>query len=73
MDIKEMKHKCHNIFDSYWKSQLKCNDKKHIRKTKKKAYYRLKQEIHTYSGHFHDMNDIETLNKAYNIVKSWEI
>ena len=73
MEIKDLKNKCHKIFDSYWKSRTKCNFKNHIRKVRRKAYLRLAEKLHTdcYKCHFHNMNDIDSLNKAYQIIIMW--
>lgn len=73
-DIKQMKNKCHQVFDSYWAKQLKGTDKKHIRNVRKRAYIRLTTEMRLpdkrYS-HFSKMNDLQTLNKAYAIIIQW--
>lgn len=73
MDIAELKHMCHEVFDAYWISQLKCYNKKHMRKVRKRAYHKLAQEMHksVRDSHFHYMNDIIDLQKAYNIILSW--
>jgi len=70
---KTMKHKCHLKFDAYWKQQLRCEKKRHVRKTRARAYHRLAQEMQVdpCGSHFHYMNDTKTLLKAYKIVLSW--
>ena len=73
-EIKEMKGKCHEVFDSYWQSNLKNNKSKHRRKVREQAYIRLTTEMrlaHKKDSHFRNMNDIETLQKAYDIVLTW--
>lgn len=76
MDIVEMKHMCHEIFDAYWRSKLRCMNKKHIAKVRRSAYHRLQQEMRkgkVRDCHFHYMNDINDLKKAYEIILSWSI
>ena len=72
--IKTMKNKCHLKFDTYWKYQLRCNENKHMRKVRKRAYHRLAQEMRLANprdAHFHYMNDTKTLLKAYKVILSW--
>lgn len=73
-EIKEIKSKCHEVFDAYWQSKLKNNNSKHRRKVREQAYIRLTTEMrlgHKKYSHFRNMNDIDTLQKAYNIVATW--
>lgn len=73
--VRRMKQKCHKVFDAYWRSKLKCNDIKHIRKVRRSAYHRLQQEMRKGSVrecHFHYMDDIEDLKRAYTIICGWQ-
>ncbi len=61
-EMREMKMKCHSIFDSHW----------HTKKQRKKCYKKLAEEMgiavsNCHFGYF----DIAQLNKAYEIIKGW--
>lgn len=73
-EIREMKDKCHKIFDAYWQSQLKNSKAKHKSNIRESAYVRLTTEMrlnHKKYSHFRNMNDIATLQKAYSIIINW--
>lgn len=72
-EIKEMKNKCHAIFDAYWSAKVKCNNRNHIVKLRRKAYHKLAKELGTdfFMCHFSKMNDINTLQRAYEILLKW--
>lgn len=61
-DMRYMKMKCHDIFDSLWKTP----------KQRKALYKRLSKELHIpvsecHFGYF----DLDTLYRAYRILKTW--
>lgn len=74
-EIKIMKSKCHEVFDEYWRSNIrKPNSKKHINAIRKYAYHRLAGAMRTdaYQCHFSKMNDLGTLQEAYDIIIGWD-
>lgn len=62
-EMRDMKMKCHDIFDSMWTTGQE----------RKKLYAKLASELkikvnNCHFGYF----DLDMLNKAYNVLKSWE-
>lgn len=73
-EIKELKNICHYYFDMYVQSTLRVyGDKKHYHKRRKNAYHKLAQELRTdaFKCHFGNMNTVEELQNALDIIKSW--
>lgn len=73
-EIKELKGICHYYFDMYVKSTLKVlGDKRHYQKRRRNAYHKLAQELKcdAFKCHFSNMNTVEELQNAIDIIKSW--
>ena len=66
-EMRDMKIKCHDLFDAQWKNS------RHKREARNKAYSKLANKMHIkvsdcHFGYF----DMEQLNIAYNILKEGE-
>lgn len=66
-EMRNMKMKCHELFDRKWKNEP-TSRKKHI--ARQKAYRRLAEKLNIpYSECHFGYFDMDTLNKAYEILK----
>ncbi len=73
-EIRKLKSMCHYYLDLYIKSILRVtDDKRHFQKSKRNAYHRLAHELKTdaFNCHFSNMNNIEELQNALDILKNW--